>query len=294
MIDMQSQYAGVLDIGYQLSETSVEDGGWKEYFTESEHADMRIKDDTLRASCAVLLENAKRWMSRMCRRPLDSKGRLQVDEATRSALVGGFSDYLYPLIRASFPTNAINDIVAVQPTTRRVSTLVHWNWIVGKGKGSYTQGTRLFDANRGKQDIGFNFSNEVIDIEPTPSLGGANATYTYTLLFHDGGGVRPGTIALTMTATTAGAVVFYDDANGGFRTPAGITLASASVDYKTGIVSITLTGDTFTTAAGSVTYRWDSEGSSSVPEVDVQIVTSTVETERRALILNSRWSRHTM
>lgn len=285
-LDLSSAYAGVLDIGNHLAETSVEEGGWKEYFTESDKADMRIADVNLRATTALLLENAKRWMSRMCRKPLDGKGRLQVDEATRSALVGGFSDYLYPLIRASFPTNPINDLVAVQPTTRRVSTLVHWNWIVGKGKGSYTQGQRLFDANRGKQDIGFNFSNEVIDSEATPALGSAGATYTGTLKFADGGGVRPGTVAITVTTTTNGAKVFYDDAAGGFRTPSALTISSATIDYKSGTYTIVITGDTFTTAAGTATYRWDSEGSNSVPEVDVQIITSTVETERRALVLN--------
>jgi len=271
-----------VEAGMRLANTPLEDGGWKEFFQESE---MQIKDDVVRSNCALMLENCKRWMGHLCRAKLDSKGRLRIDELTRSAMVGGFSDYLFPIIRASFPTNPINDLVSVQPTTRRTATLVNLNWVIGRGKGSYAQGQRLFDANKGKQDIGFNFSNDVIDAEATPALGSAGATYSGALAFADGGGVRPGTVAIALTLTSAGAKVFTDNGQGGFVS-SGVTVTSSQLDYRTGAYSITISGDTFTTAAGSASYRWDSEGSDKVPQVDVQITTSTVETERRALILN--------
>lgn len=279
-------YEGQIEAGLRLADTPTAEGGWSEYFAESAEADMRIKDDLLRANTALLLENCKRWMASACRRKLDDKGRFTIDEATRSALVGGFSDYLFPIIRAAFPTNPINDIVSVQPTTRRTATIAYWNWIVGRGKGSYAQGQRLFDANKGKQDIGFNFSNETIDAENLTALGSANATLTGTLRFADGGGVRPGTVNIAVTLTTAGAKVASDNGNGAFTIP-GITLTSSSINYATGAFSIVISGgDTFTTAVPVAAYRWDSEGSDLVPQVDVQIVTSTVETERRALVLN--------
>jgi Major capsid protein Gp23 len=279
------QNQGIMDIGLRLAETSYQDGGWKEYFSESDQGDMRIQNDMTRATCAILLENAKVWMAQMCRTKLDAKGRLNVNEATRSVMVGGFSDYLYPMIRAAFPTSILNDIVTVQPTMRRTSTLVHWNWIVGRGKGSYTAGTRLFDANKGKQDIGYNFSNDVVDAEPTPALGSANATYSGVLQFNDGGGIRPGTVSIALTLTVGGTVVFSDNGVGGF-TATGATISASSINYATGAYSITIGVTTFAAVAGSATYRWDNEGSDLIPQVDVQIVTSTIETERRALIAN--------
>lgn len=282
-------YEGIIEAGLRLAETPESEGGWKEYFVANDKADLSIKDDILRAQTALMLENAKRWLATQCggRRALTRDGRWKIDETTRSALVGGFSDYLFPIIRAGFPTNPINELVSVQPTSRRVATIVYWNWIVGKTKGSYVQGQRIFDANTGKQSSGYNFSNDVIDSEAITALGGANATDTGTLAYHDGGGVRPGSVRITATLTSAGAgIVFVDNGQGAFIS-AGATVSASSIDYTTGAWSITVSGDTFTTATTNVsTYRWDSEGSPSTPEVDIQIVTSTAETERRALRIN--------
>lgn len=281
-------YEGLIEAGLRLADTPEDEGGWQEYFSESDEADLRINDEIMRAHTALMLENAKRWMATKCRKRLDERGRFVIDEVTRSALVGGFSDYIFPIIRAAFPTNPVNELVSVQPTSRRTATVVYWNWVVGRGKGSYHQGMRLFDAQTGKQDSGFNFSNEVIDLETVVTLGAAAATAGGTLQFHDGGGVRPGTVQLDATLTGAGAVQFYDTGNGTFICSAGgVTVASSSMDYITGVLSITLGGgETFTTDPVTATYRWDSEGSSSIPQVDVQIISSTVETERRAVLIN--------
>lgn len=289
ILSEQGIYEGLIEAGLRLAELPESDGGWAEYFMESDEADLRIDDEVLRAQTAIMLENCKRWMARRCRARLDESGRFVIDEATRSAMVGGFSDYLFPIIRAGFPTNPINDLVSVQPTNRRTATVVYWNWVVGRGKGSYVQGQRLFDANRGKQDAGFNFSNEVIDTEHFVTLGGANATISGTLQFHDGGGVRPGTVLLSANTTGSGAITLADNGNGGFvqASGTGVTISSSSIDYTTGAASVTLGGgETFTVAAVTSTYRWDSEGSSMTPQMDVQITSTTVETERRAMSLN--------
>jgi hypothetical protein len=274
-------YEGMIEAGLRLAETPESEGGWGEYFMESDDADLRISDDILRAQTALMLENTKRWMATKCRKRLDEQGRFTIDEVTRSAMVGGFSDYIFPIIRAAFPVNPINDLVSVQPTTRRTATVVFWNWIVGRGKGSYQQGMRLFDAQTGKQDAGFNFSNEVIDAE---TLGVGNdvlTQFTGTLKFNDGGGVRPGSVKITTTLDGGGAAVVNDDGQGGWT--GGL---AGTIDYKTGEYDITFGTAVDDGAAVVASYRWDSEGSSLLPEVDVQIITSTVETERRAILVN--------
>lgn len=296
LLAQEGIYEGVIDAGLRLAELPESEGGWKEFFVESDRADMRISDDILRATTAILLENAKRELSRHCPRGAlkrTKSGGVRLDETTRSSLVGGFSDYLFPVIRAGFPTNPINELVSVQPTIRRTATIVYWNWIVGTSKGTYTQGQKLFDANTGKQTRDINFSNEVIEGEAITALGGANATDSGTLKFADGGGIRPGTVAITLATTGSGTVVFVDNGNGAFIA-AGVTVSASSINYQTGAWSITLGGlETFTTAAtNTATYRWDSEGSSKIPQVDVQIVTNTVQTERRAMKLN--YSREAM
>lgn len=293
----QGIYEGIIDAGLRLAALPEAQGGWKEYFQETDEADLRINDPILRAQTALLLENAKQWLATKLPRgaaKISAQGGLVLDETTRSALVGGFSDMLFPVIRASFPTNPVNELVSVQPTTRRVATVVYWNWIVGTSKGTYTQGQKLFDANTGKQTRDINFSNEVIEGEAITALGGANATNSGTLKFADGGGIRPGTVALTLQITAGSAnILFVDNGNGAFIA-SGVTISASSINYQTGAWSITLGGlDTFTTAAtNTATYRWDSEGSSKIPQVDVQIVTNTVQTERRAMKIN--YSREAM
>ena len=293
----QGIYEGIIDAGLRLAEMPEAHGGWKEYFVETDAADLRIQDPVLRATTAILLENAKQWIATKLPRgatQITPQGGLRLDETTRSALVGGFSDMLFPVIRAGFPTNPVNELVSVQPTTRRTATIVYWNWIVGTSKGTYTQGQKLFDANTGKQTRDINFSNEVIEGEALAALGSAGATDTGTLKFADGGGIRPGTVALSLQITSGPTVVvFVDNGNGAFIA-SGVTISASSINYQTGAWSITLGGlDTFTTVAtNTATYRWDSEGSSKIPQVDVQIVTNTVQTERRALKLN--YSREAM
>ncbi|KKM13887.1 hypothetical protein LCGC14_1711680 [marine sediment metagenome] len=287
ILSQEGIYEGAIEAGLRLADASEDEGGWSEYFSESDEADLRIEDDVIRAHTALMLENTKRWMARKCRKRLDERGRFVIDEVTRSAMVGGFSDYIFPIIRASFPTNPINDLVSVQPTTRRTATIVYWNWIVGRGKGSYYQGMRLFDAQTGKQDAGFHFSDEVIDIEALVTLGGANATISGTLKQNDGGGVRPGTVQVNAEITTGPAdVVFSDNGNGEFIDDGSLTISASSMDYKTGVWSITISAETFTTTPVTGTYRWNSEGSRNLAEVDVQIISSTVETERRAILIN--------
>lgn len=280
LLTVDGIYEGILSAGLRLAETPEAEGGWAEYFAESEEADLRIPDQILRAHTALMLENTKRWMAQACRRRLDEHGRLVLDEATRSALVGGFSDYLFPVIRAGFPTNPINDLVSVQPTTRRVAQVIYWHWTVGRGKGSFQEGQRLFDANRGKMDSGFNFSNDVIDAEAVFTGTGATAVATGTLRFHDGGGVRPGSVSVT-AVVAATPVTISDNGQGGW-----LGGFAGTIDYRTGAFSVTYAGSIDVSTSVIATYRWDSEGSKSLPQIDVQITTSTVETERRAIMVN--------
>ena len=295
MIVQQGQsgiYEGIVAAGLRLAETPEAEGGWLEYFSESEDADLRIEDPILRGQTAIVLENCKRWQARVCRAgsKLDEDGLLHINEATRSALVGGFSDYLFPIIRAAFPTNPINDLVSVQPTNRRTATVIYWNWIYGSTKGDITAGQRAFDAQTGKQDSGYHYSDNVVDGEAKGAGPGAD-TVTGTLTYHDGGGVIPGSIRLTLTHSTPIGVTATDNSAGGFvltrdDTGAVLVLAASSIDYATGVYSIQVNAGTFTNAAVTAYYRWDSEGSSSIPQMDVQITTSTTETQRRAMQLN--------
>lgn len=282
-------FEATLNAGLRLAALSESQGGWAEYFQQTDEADMRIEDPILKAQTALMLENAKQALATICRPRVNSEGIAVINETVRSALVGGFSDYLFPIIRAAFPTNAINELVSVQPTTRRHATIMFWNYSVGTTKGGYTAGQRIFDANVGRTDGGFSYTSEQIENEAvTVTRSGANGTASGNLAFYSGGGIRAGTVKFVTSLTTAGASQeFYDDGNGGWATvAAGVTISSGSINYKTGAFTIVITGDTFSANTAVATYSWDSEGSCDLPEMDINITTTTTEVQRRALKLN--------
>lgn len=282
-------YESQFQAGLRLAATPQAEGGWAEYFQETDDADLRIEDDRLRSNTAIVLENCRDWMVKVCHGRVDENGMVHLSETTRSALVGGFSDYLFPVIRAAFPTNVINELVSVQPTTRRTATIMYWNYMIGTTKGGYVRGQRVFDANVGRVDTGFGYTSESIEAEAVTGVrSGSNGTIVGTLKYNDGGGVRANSVRLVVSQTTAGASQeYYDNGNGGFQTnAAGTTISSGSINYLTGVFSIVITGDTFSADAIVAYYSWDSEGSCNLPEMDIQITTSTTETERRAIRVN--------
>ncbi|MBE7560574.1 hypothetical protein HS125_17170 [bacterium] len=155
-------------------------------------------------------------------------------------------------------------------------------------------------ALTGKQSGNYNFSNEVIPNEAvTLTLNTAGTSASGALAVHSGGGIRPGTVSIAVTfdlstASSSVAGTLQDNGQGGQTarrtdTGAALTVAASAINCMTGAFSITITGDAFASASATATYRVNLEGSSDIPEVDVQITTSTVETERRAIKL--RYSR---
>jgi hypothetical protein len=285
LIQQTGIYEGILRAGQRLSELPMSKGGWAEYFTECEDGDLRINDPILRSQTAIILENEKRWaaMAAHGRRAVNEDGLLVLDEATVSTMVGGWSDYLFPVLRSSFPNNAINDICSVQPTNRRVATIMYWNFVVGGelSKGTYYPGQRIYDANRGAMDLnGMYFASEYINGETIGTGNGATNPTLTTLRYRDGGGVRPGTVRV-MAVVASVVVEAFDNGNGGWL--GGL---AGAIDYRTGALSITWGGNTDAGQPIMAFYRWNSEGSSLLPQMDVQVTSTTVETERWGMRIN--------
>lgn len=280
LLNQMGPYQGTIAYGLQLADIPMAQGGWREYFCESDKGDLRIADPMLRAQTAVIMENAKRWMAKAlgCRRT--AQGMLALNEASLSPLLGGWAEHIFPILRAAFPSNAVNDIVSVQPTTKRTATIIYWNFVMGgnRAKGAYVPGQRMFDSLVGKQDYSFNFTREVIQGEPVGLGNGGTGPSLTALLYHDGGGIRPGTVNLTTLDTADAIITVQDDGRGGWLS--GI---AGTIDYNTGAIAVTWGANTKNSQPIIANYRYNSEGSQLVPTIDVQITTSTVETERQAL-----------
>lgn len=251
--------------GSALCERSEKDGGFAEYFDAD--AGLGIDDDHLKAQTAVMMENARKWMSTM-------------DEATLSLTTGGYRDHIYPIIRAAFPNNPINEIVAVQPQQRKNGTIYWLNYVVGKTRGQFKRGETLFDANNGWSGK-TGFTDEKISGEAlgnSAAAAGQSATLAETP-------VRPGEVELTIAQGTG--IVVRDNGNGVFTLVSaggtGLTLSAGTVNYQTGAVSLTFSGALAGASAMTADYGVDLESQLNLPEIDVEMQSTGVTARRRPI-----------
>jgi len=258
-------YNHTLQLGSYLSERSEDEGGWEHMFSKEDG--LFIEDDVVRAQTAVMLENAKRWMTNM-------------DEATLSLTTGGFKDHIFPIVRASFPNNPILDLVSVQPITQKNGTIFWLNYIIGRTRGQFARGDSLFDANVGwSGDIGYTDEQVVGE-----SLGTSAAAAGQSFQVNETP-VRAATVELTIAQGTG--IVLRDDGNGGFNLiddgGTGLTLSSGSINYVTGAISLTFSAALAGGDAATADYGTDAEGQDVQAEIDVEIASTGVQAIRRAI-----------
>ena len=262
--EASAEYESMIQYGTQLAEREMEDGGWAEMLNEGE---LLVEDSVKKAQAALLLNNAKSWLYGM-------------HESTRSMMVGGFQDYLFPVIRAAFVENPVYDLVSVQPMTKRVGQIFWLNYIYGSTKGSITKGDHMFDVGTGWHGA-TGYTDEVVDLEDQPATNGvANATTAGQTSYFP---VRPGTFQFTIDDTVD--YVIRDDGNGGLVKVSGgaLTISSGSVNYDTGAWTVTMSGVLPTDAGVVATYAFDGEENSNIPLIDFEISSSAVAARRRAV-----------
>lgn len=256
----------IIKFGLSLCEKSEKQGGWAEYFDADRKLGM--EDEVLKAQTAVMLENSRRWLN-------------SLDESTMALTVGGYRDFIFPIVRASFPNNPINDIVSVQPQTRRNGTIYWLNYIIGQTRGSFKRGQTLFDANNGWQGrVGY--TDERVGGEAL-GLAVAAAAQTATLSETP---ARANTVEISVLdgATT---YLLRDNGNGGLTiADAGggaKTLVSGTVDYVTGAVAVEFSAALAAGGAITADYEVNGEGRYVKAQIDIEMQSAGVAAIRRAI-----------
>jgi len=254
-----------IDEGHLLVSESIENGGWAEYFDES-NPEMWIEDDYIRAATAVVLQNERNELNKL-------------NEAVRTQQTGGFVDQIFPLIRAAFPNLIAHELFSVQPLQQENGQITYLNFVYGTNKGSdFVKGQRAFDVMTGMPSNASNYSSETVNTEVIGAGTGGVFTFTYTLLFIP---VRPGTLRFVHDHS-AGTVVTdgIDSANG---TITGTNIAAGTINYETGAISITFTIAPTNVTNITCTYEYQSEVSPTTPLIDVTITSTAIKAVRNAL-----------
>lgn len=264
--EFQKAYEDQIRLGLRLAETADSQGGWASYFDKD--SDLGIEDEIKRSHTAIMLENARRWKN-------------SLDEATLAMTVGGYRDFIFPIVRASFPNNPILDLVSVQPQTRKNGTIYWMNYIVGATRGQFVRGQTIFDANTGWSGA-VGYTDERIANE-SQGVTVNNATQTGTTTENP---VRAGSVELQF-AETGGPIIVRDDGNGAFilvdAGTTGVTVSSGLFNYNTGAWTITFSGALSASKAIVVDYEMDGEGNDVRAQLDIEMQSAGVSAIRRAL-----------
>ena len=217
----------------------------------------KIKDPYRRGVTAVLMENQAQHLQ-------------SLTEETRSANVGEFTKFIFPIIRRVWPNLIANNLCSVQPMTAPVGAIFYFEYKKGTTKGSSTAGENLIES------MDRFYSSEYVKGEKVATGTGANPV-TGTLQFK---AVIPGSISIT-----DGTETFTDDGVGNLVGSAGGT---GTVDYITGAVSMTFNVAPALGVAVIGNYKYNMENNPTVPQVNIDISMAEVRAESRKL--KALWS----
>lgn len=181
-----------------------------------------------RYTVAKLLENAR-------------KEYYQLSEAVRTQMIGGFEKFLFPTIAGVYGNLVLDELVSMQPLAAPSGLIFYLDVIAGSTKGSIKKGDKLYTATLGPTSTR-HYLDEVVENESIATGSGTitlagNASYVP---------VRAGTFTMT-----DGTLNVTDDGNGGL---VGDCI-SGSVNYATGAVTCTLSGNN--SNSWTATYEYD-------------------------------------
>ena len=238
-------------------------------------------DEYVKSCMAVLFENQHQHVQQ------------KLVEETRTANVGPYTKFIFPVLRRVFPNLIANEIVSVQPMTAPVGAVFFLDYVYGSTKGGTTKGNvfpRDFDRDYTSEKV----NGEMLATGDGAAYGGAMATVLSVSLAWTP--VRPldaskGYSVVITDADSAGTVAqtATDDGQGAFTfVPAGGN-TGGEINYANGAIS----NFTFQTAPANgnlikAVYWYDGELNTKIPEAQMDLKKAPVEAKSRRL--KALWS----
>jgi len=217
---------------------------------------------------------------------------LTMNEDTRTANVGSFTKFIFPILRRVFPNLIANEIVSVQPMTAPTAAVFYLDYVYGTTKGQTQAGNvfpRDFDRNYSSEYV----QGEILWTGDGTHGGGAGTAISLSLAFNP---VRPLNTTLGFScvvqeedSTGTAVQVATDNGTGGFTfVPAGGSTAG-TINYSNGAIS----GFKFQNAPASgnkvrAYYYYDGELNQKVPQINLDVKQAPVQAQPRRL--KALWS----
>ena len=241
--------------GLKKGQSLLQAQGWKEVVKD-------IKGDERKMFCASMLENARVFATD------------NLSEDSQTINVGAWEKFGFPVISMVAENLITPELVTVQPLEGPSGNVFFLDYVAGSTKGAITKGDKLWDS-RGGHGNNRDFASEQINGEILASVGtgsfAVSAAYTP---------IRPASVVILN-----GAEIYTDDGNGNLPSAGGMT--AGTINYTTGAIAMTLAGGSQANPI-TISYSWNSEGSTNLPQVNFTLSSSVITAQRFAL--RARWS----
>lgn len=215
------------------------------------------------------------------------RGSRVLGEATTTANVGYYAKFVFPALRWALPNLIANELVSVQPMNSAQGNVFYLDWVYDDDKGAVQQGQQF------PRDFNRNYSSEYIDGEPIgsgngvdfgPAPGGTSLAITLVSNpVHRPNVQRGFFIVLREIDAATGAVVqeVAVDSNGAFT---GDVNGTPNINFSNGAIQ-NLRFATIPVSGNPIKayYYWDSELSSKIPKLKLDVKRAIVQAGIRKL-----------
>lgn len=192
-------------------------------------------------------------------------------EDTTTVNTAPFIKYTFPLLRRVWPSLIAPEIVSVQPMSAPVGAIFYFELKYGDSKGGVTAGNKLV------KDFNRTYSSQYVDGETIGTGNGSATAFSATLAWTP---VLAGKVKVV-----AASVSGVDNGSGAIS---GTGIASGTIDYTTGAISVTFSAAPANGVAVQVSYEYNNEANTKVPSVNVDIALVSVTAKSRKL--KALWS----
>ena len=252
------------------------EGRWRAYMDGIREAKPDVSDWEL-ASTAICLENVYKKYTK--------EFGVDVDRLLETSETGNIANFIrhgFDLIAAVMPSLIANEIVSVQPLTRRKGEIFYLEYLYGTDKGAVHKNDKMFSRDvvgndeiwyTSQKNVGFQLAVNGAAPAPGPFAGVINQQLPIT----------PGTVRIVAPRAGGGAdLVATDD---GANNLIGDVVAGGTIDYATGTVAaLTYTANVEANAPVLTTHETNYEKyPENIPEVDLSIASESVEAKPRRL-----------
>lgn len=257
-------------VGRILNENKSWSKKYKNLVGMLESSDNRMTE--LAKTTLMIMENQAQFMEALAKNP-------QL-EATFTSNLGALVPRVIDLVRIFYPNLVANKLVDIQPMDRQNGEVFIVKPVYSNSAAGVTAGQQVF-----KNLTDGNYASAQNFVRWAQTQNGSIATFTNAGLLPDALPIVAGSVEIVVRDSTAAVTASgTDDGNGAIT---GTGISSGTVNYNTGAISVTFSGNIPSSSTITGTFNWAYESAgTSIRELEIQLSLLPVTAQPHPLRVN--------